>query len=179
MWLRMSDQIAARMTATLEAGMNQILTNMSRMCDTTAQAMSHDQVEGVRRITHQFIQQMNVSLGGQLSTLGTAMREAAQCQQAVNQQLLNAMNEVQQATEHAMQITRQNTEMILQLQSLCTQLDDQQTRRSQMLLTANEAGRQMTDSIVELNDSLQRMKHMLDQTAEHVQQLAQNEQEMP
>lgn len=174
MWVRMGDQIAARMAATMEAGMNNVLISMNRLCESASQTMSREQLEGVRRITNQFIQQMNVSLAGQLGSLSSAMRDNAESQNQTMQRLNTAMYEIQKATDHAMQLTQQNTEMILQLQSLCTQMDAQQTRRSQMLLSANDAGREMTESFEQLTQSMQNMKNAVDKAGEYVTELTQS-----
>ena len=86
----LAENVGSHVAASLEMAIGRAMAPLTQSLDTFIKCATREQVDGVRRIVGQFVQQMNTSLSSQMTALGDTM---------------NAVNQGQLQTQHNLQVT--------------------------------------------------------------------------
>lgn len=70
---RLAENVGNHVAASLEMAIGRAMAPLTQSLDTFIKCATREQVDGVRRIVGQFVQQMNTSLSGQMTALGDTM----------------------------------------------------------------------------------------------------------
>ncbi len=101
---RLAENVGNHVAASLEMAIGRAMAPLTQSLDTFIKCATREQVDGVRRIVGQFVQQMNTSLSGQMTALGDTMN-------AVNQGQLQTQKNLQTTLDaaRAMAATRRRS----------------------------------------------------------------------
>ena len=75
---RLAENVGNHVAASLEMAIGRAMAPLTQSLDTFIKCATREQVDGVRRIVGQFVQQMNTSLSGQMTALGDTMNAVNQ-----------------------------------------------------------------------------------------------------
>ncbi len=101
-----ADELGNRLAASMEMSVGRALHPVSVALENLIQGIASEQVEGVRRIVGQFVQQMNRSLAGQFETLAGTMQNLNDSQRVTQEQMRQTMVTSQALAEDARRIQR-------------------------------------------------------------------------
>lgn len=155
---RMAENVANHVAASLEMAVGRAMVPLTQSLDTFIQCATREQVDGVRRIVGQFVQQLNVTLNDQISTLGENMRVVTEAQKDTQKNLHNTIAAVQAMSNAAQEIQHATTEIAADMQ----QLSEDMAARTQAVGTAQDSADQLSVRIDNLSDSLRRMQLAVD-----------------
>ncbi len=159
---RMAQTIGNQMAASLEMALSQSMAPLNRTVDTFVRGATQDQAEAMRGVVHQFFQQMNASLNGQMSALADTMNMVNQGQVQTQKNLQSTLNTSQSMTENARMMQLVSSDIAKNLKEISQRLDQQLVEQDQRMSNAEEAGRQLADQLASLSDSLSRMQQAVD-----------------
>lgn len=155
---RMADNVAKHVSASLEMAVSRAMVPLTQSLDTFIQCATREQVDGVRRIVGQFVQQLNATLDDQIRSLGENMRMVTEAQKDTQKNLHNTLATVQAMSGAAQDIQQASNDIAANMQVLN---EDMQSR---MLSVSNaqDAADQLSARLENLNDSLRRMQLAVD-----------------
>ena len=160
--VRLAENVANHVAASLEMAVGRAMNPLTQSLDTFIQCATREQVDGVRRIVAQFVQQMNVSLNEQISALGESMRAVTEAQRDTQKNLHNTMAAAQTMSRDAENIQKSTAEIAQHMQYLSETMQAEQTERNAAITSAEEASHQLTARLENLSDSLRRMQLAVD-----------------
>lgn len=155
---RMADNVANHVSASLEMAVSRAMVPLTQSLDTFIQCATREQVDGVRRIVGQFVQQLNATLDDQIRSLGENMRMVTEAQKDTQKNLHNTLATVQAMSGAAQDIQQASNDIAANMQVLSENM------QSRMLSVSNaqEAADQLSARLENLNDSLRRMQLAVD-----------------
>ena len=160
--VRLAENVANHVAASLEMAVGRAMNPLTQSLDTFIQCATREQVDGVRRIVGQFVQQMNASLNEQITSLGETMRSVTEAQRDTQKNLHNTMAAAQTMSRDAETIQKSTSEIALHMQRLSEKLQAEQAERNDVITSAEEASHQLTVRLENLSDSLRRMQLAVD-----------------
>lgn len=160
--IQLAESIGTRVSASLEMALSRAMLPLTQSLDTFIKCATREQVDGVRRIVGQFVQQMNVSLGDQLKDLSGVICAVTEDQKENQRNLHNTMAAVQNMTENADLIRESSSEIAEQIATLRKELQDEQQKRAASIRNAEESSVQLAARIENLCESLRRMQLAVD-----------------
>lgn len=160
--LRLAESVGNHVAASLEAAVGRAMSPLTQSLDTFIKCATREQVDGVRRIVGQFVQQMNGTLNDQFTVLGQTVQAVTDAQRDTQKNLHNTMAAAQTMSKDAETIQKATAEIAVHMQRLCEELDAEKTQRNNSLLNAEEATQELAVRLSNLNDSLRRMQLAVD-----------------
>jgi len=160
--IQLAESIGTRVSASLEMALSRAMFPLTQSLDTFIKCATREQVDGVRRIVGQFVQQMNVSLGEQLKDLSGVICAVTEDQKENQRNLHNTMAAVQNMTKNADLIRESSSEIAEQIATLRKELQDEQQKRAASISNAEESSVQLAARIENLCESLRRMQLAVD-----------------
>lgn len=159
---RLAESVGNHVAASLEMAVGRAMNPLTQSLDTFIHCATREQVDGVRRIVGQFVQQMNTSLSEQFSSLGETVQAVTSVQRDVQKNLHNTMAAAQTMSRDAETIQKSTADIAAHMQQLCSDLQAERDERNHSLINAEEAGHQLAVRLENLNDSLRRMQLAVD-----------------
>jgi len=101
---RAADQISSQMAGAVEMAVSRAVHPLTMSLDNFIQGTSREQVEGVKRIVNQFMQQMNTSMSGQFSALADTLAMLNQNQIATHKNLQRTLAVAESLVEDAKRV---------------------------------------------------------------------------
>jgi hypothetical protein len=101
---RAADQISSQMAGAVEMAVSRAVHPLTMSLDNFIQGTSREQVEGVKRIVNQFMQQMNTSMSGQFSALADTLAMLNQNQTATHKNLQRTLAVAESLVEDARRV---------------------------------------------------------------------------
>lgn len=160
--MRLAENVANHVTASLEMAVSRAMDPLTQSLDTFIKCATHEQVDGVRRIVGQFVQQMNGTLNDQFTVLGQTVQAVTEAQRDTQKNLHNTMTAAQTMSKDAETIQKATAEAAAHMQRLCEELEAEHTQRSSSVVNAEEASQELAVRLTNLNDSLRRMQLAVD-----------------
>lgn len=160
--VHLAESIGNRVAASLEVAVGRAMSPLTQSLDMFIKCATHEQVDGVRRIVGQFVQQMNTTLNEQISMLGESMRTVAEAQRETQKNLHNTMVAAQAMSKDAESIQHATQQIATQINQLNSDLQAERNQRGETVDTAQQAGRQLATRIENLGDSLSRLQVAVD-----------------
>ncbi len=160
--MQMADRVAAYVANSLEMAVGRAMNPLTQSLDTFITCATREQVDGVRRIVGQFVQQMNTSLGDQLTELGTVMKAAADGQRETQKNLHNTMVAVQNMSHDAQAIQQSAGEISGRMQHLEEAMLQDEQKHLETVENAYQASQLLAQQLQELSDSLRFMQMAVD-----------------
>lgn len=159
---RLAENVGNHVAASLEMAVSRAMNPLTQSLDTFIKCATREQVDGVRRIVGQFVQQMNSSLDEQITALGESMRSVTEAQRETQKNLHNTMAAAQTMSKDAETIQKSTAEIAQHVQMLATDLGAERTQRNDAITGAEEASHQLAARLENLSDSLRRMQLAVD-----------------
>ena len=160
--VQLADTIGNRVSASLEMALSRAMMPLTQSLDTFIKCATREQVDGVRRIVGQFVQQLNTTLGDQLQDLNTIVSAVTDDQRNTQRNLHNTIAATQSMARDA-EIIRQSTGKIAEsIATLSEDLQNSSEKHKQENTDIENAGVQLAARIENLNESLRRMQLAVD-----------------
>ena len=159
---RLAESVGSHVAASLEMAISRAMNPFTQSLDTFIKCATREQVDGVRRIVGQFVQQMNVTLNEQITSLGENMRVVSEAQRDTQKNLHNTMAAAQTMAHDAETIQKTTAEIAQHMQYLSQTMQAERAERDEAITGAEEASHQLTARLENLNDSLRRMQLAVD-----------------
>ena len=154
----MTDAIAARISASLESAVGNAMYPLTRSLDQFIQGTTQTQVEGLKQITDRFIRQMNLTLDGQLTTLGDTITRVVHTQQESEQNLQSALALSREMVEDAKAIRKTGEAITGEMDRLYQDLQ----KREQNEDTLQSQAITLADQMESLSESVKKMQFAVD-----------------
>lgn len=146
----LAESVGNRIAATLEMALSRSMAPLTQSLDTFIKGATREQVEGLRQIVGQFVQQLNTSLGGQMTALGDTINAVNQGQVESQKNLQATLESARAMAQDARTLQQASAEIARQIQQLSAALD------------IHDESEALADQISELRESLGRMQTAVD-----------------
>lgn len=156
--IQLADVIGNRISSSLEMALARAMMPLTQSLDTFIKCATREQVDGVRRIVGQFVQQLNTTLGDQLSDLSNVISSVTEEQRNSQRNLHNTMAAAQNMSKDAESIRFSVALIAEQVKQLCDELNKEMQKREAEIENAEEASNHLAARIESLNESLHRMQ---------------------
>lgn len=156
--MHLAEKVGNHVASSLEMAVGRAMNPLTQSLDTFIKCATREQVDGVRRIVGQFVQQMNTSLGDQMSELGEVMRTAAETQRDTQKNLHNTMAAVQNMAHDAQSIEMSSAQIAEQMQQLAQKFEQDEKDRMERTDAARQASDELTQRLEQLSESLHYMQ---------------------
>lgn len=160
--MQLADAVGARVSSSLEMALSRAMMPLTQSLDTFIKCATREQVDGVRRIVGQFVQQLNTTLGDQLNDLGTVITAVTEDQRDTQRNLHNTMAAAQSMSKDAEIIRQSTADIAAQIKQLSEEMQKETEKRNAKMYAAEEASQHLTVRLENLNDSLRRMQLAVD-----------------
>lgn len=160
--MRVADAVGAKVAASFENALSRCMVPLNQSMDSFLRGATQEQVEGVRRIVGQFVQQLNQSLSGELASLGSAMDAVSESQLRTQQNLQSTLDAAQIMVENARRMQENSTVIA---QSMATWVEEMQhsgEAQQKSLGGVETQSRLLAEQLESLNASLKRMQQAVD-----------------
>lgn len=158
----LAESVGNHVAASLEMALGRAMSPLTQSLDTFIKGATQEQVEGVRRIVGQFVQQMNTSLNGQMTALGETMNIVNQGQLQTQQNLQSTLSAARAMAEDARNIQLASSEIAKRMRELSEEMQAMREERSNALGVAESSGLNLANQLEELTASLARMQQAVD-----------------
>ncbi len=159
----LAESMSNHIAASLEMAISRAMSPLTQSLDTFIKCATREQVDGVRRIVGQFVQQMNTSLSDQMIALGDTMRAVNQGQIQTQQNLQTTLDAARTMAQDAKAMQEASAEIARQMQLLNEEMENERARREGGLNAAQSASDNLTKQLEALSDSLGRMQAAVEQ----------------
>ena len=159
----LAESMSNHIAASLEMAISRAMSPLTQSLDTFIKCATREQVDGVRRIVGQFVQQMNTSLSDQMIALGDTMRAVNQGQIQTQQNLQTTLDAARAMAQDAKAMQEASAEIARQMQLLNEEMENERARREGGLNAAQSASDNLTKQLEALSDSLGRMQAAVEQ----------------
>lgn len=159
---RLAEGVGNRVAASVEMAVGRAMQPLSQSLDTFIKGATQEQMDGVRRIVNQFVQQMNASLSGQMTVLGDTMHLVNQGQLQTQQNLQTTMNTVHAMADDARVMQRASGDIARHMRDLSEELNRRADERERDISSAQEASATLSVQLEALTESLRRMQSAVD-----------------
>ena len=166
--MRVAENVANHVAASLEMAVGRAMNPLTQSLDTFIKCATREQVDGVRRIVGQFVQQMNTSLAEQMTDWGETIRTTADMQRETQKNLHNTLAAIQTMSADAQTICQSAANIAEQVRELDSNFSHENQLRNESLHTAEAANRELALQLESLSDSLKRMQLAVDALTEEL-----------
>lgn len=160
--VQLAESVGNRVAVSLEMALSRAMMPLTQSLDTFIKCATREQVDGVRRIVGQFVQQLNGTLGDQLNDLGATITAVTEDQRETQRNLHNTMAAAQSMSKDAESIRESTAAIAAQIRLLSEQIQAEYIRRNETVGNAEEASVHLAARIENLSDSLRRMQLAVD-----------------
>ncbi len=160
--MQLAENVGNRVSASLEMALSRAMMPLTQSLDTFIKCATREQVDGVRRIVGQFVQQLNTTLGDQLHDLGSVVSSVTEDQRETQRNLHNTMAAAQSMSKDAESIRQSAASIAEQMKLLSEEMQEEHERKSEKAGEAEAAGLHLAARIENLSDSLHRMQLAVD-----------------
>ena len=162
---RLAEGVGARMSSSLEMAVGRAMAPLTRSLDTFIQGATQEQMEGVKHIVSQFVKQLNISLSGQLDSLGDVMRKVGQDQLQTQQELMSTLEAAKAMAEDAQEMRQSCNEIAEQMRAWCEEARQTREERFQTAGDMEQRSDELAREIDALSFSLSQMRLAVDRFA--------------
>ena len=159
---RLAESVGSHVSASMEMALGRAMQPLTQSLDAFIKGATQEQVEGVRRIVGQFVQQMNTSLSGQMTVLGDTMHLVNQGQLQTQQNLQSTLNTARAMAEDARTIQRASGDIARHMHDLSEEMNRRSDERDNTIGAAENASLALSAQLEELTESLRRMQSAVD-----------------
>ena len=159
---RLAENVGNHIAASLEVAVGRAMAPLTQSLDTFIKCATREQVDGVRRIVGQFVQQLNASLNGQMTALGDTMTAVTKGQIQAQQNLKNALETSRSLAESAKSIQDSSAQVARTMKELSDALNAQRIEQNVGVDAARTAAENIAARLEALGESLGRMQSALD-----------------
>ena len=160
--VQLAESVGNHVAATLEMALSRAMLPLNQSLDTFIKCATREQVDGIRRLAAQFVQQMNLALGDQMRDLSTVVSAVTDDQRETQRNLHNTMVAAQTMARDAELIRTSTGEIADQIHQMSEELRADHQRRAESMNGVEEASIQLAARIENLNESLRRMQLAVD-----------------
>lgn len=160
--VRLAESVGNHVAASLEMALSRAMSPLQQSLDTFIKCATREQVDGVRRIVGQFVQQMNHSLSDQFTALGETMSIVNDGQMQTQANLQTTLEAARVMAQNAQTIERATAEIARQVQTLSASMQTECAQRESMARSAQTATEDMSAQLEALGRSLKRMQAAVD-----------------
>lgn len=160
--VQMADVIGKRVAASLEMAVGRAMQPLTQSLDVFIKGATQEQVDGVRRIVGQFVQQLNTSLGSQMTSLGDTMNLVNQGQLQTQQNLQNTLSVARTMTEDAHMMQAASNELAKRMQEWCDEVEHTQDERTRAMSAVEEKSMLLARQIDDLAISFATMRQAVE-----------------
>ena len=121
----LAESMSNHIAASLEMAIGRAMSPLTQSLDTFIKCATREQVDGVRRIVGQFVQQMNTSLSDQMTALGDTMRAVNQGQIQTQQNLQTTLDAARAMAQDAKAMQLASAEIARQMQLLNEEMENE------------------------------------------------------
>ena len=158
--------IGNHVAGALEMALGRAMHPLALSVDHFVKGASQEQIEGIRKIVEQFMQQMNASLDGQMTTLGHTMRLVNDGQLEAQQNVKHTLEVAEALAAEAQRIQEASREMVLRIKDRDDAADARQEAQATQENTAaqklEEANISLCAEVQSLTASVVQMRAVLD-----------------
>lgn len=159
---RLAESVGNHVAASLEMALGRAMAPLTQSLDTFIKGATQEQVEGVRRIVGQFVQQMNTSLNGQITALGETMSIVSKGQLQTQQNLQSTLNAARALSDDARVIRQASGEIAEQMRLFSQEIRLEREKRAQSAGTAEDADAALARRLEELTAALGQVRQSVD-----------------
>ncbi|MEG0125737.1 MAG: MotA/TolQ/ExbB proton channel family protein, partial [Clostridia bacterium] len=158
----LAENVGSHIAASLEVAIGRAMSPLTQSLDSFIKGATQEQVEGVRRIVGQFVQQLNTSLSGQMTALGETMNIVNQGQLQTQQNLQNTLGIARTMAEDARNMQQASASIAKQMQALCEDMQTLHRQRAQTFGAVENTSTTLSKQIEDLTASLANMQQAVD-----------------
>ena len=166
--LRLAESVANHISASLEMAVGRAMNPLTQSLDTFISCATREQVDGVRRIVGQFVQQMNVSVGEQMNGLSSLIKDVSETQREAQKNLHNTLAAIQTMSVDAQTIQQSTAGIAAEVQKVSEQMTAEREQRAETLSNAEKTAEDLARQLESLSSSLQRMQMAVDSLTEEL-----------
>lgn len=159
---RLAENVGNHVAASLEMALSRAMTPLTQSLDTFIKCATREQVDGVRRIVGQFVQQMNNSLSDQFTALGDTMGIVNEGQMQTQANLQTTLDAARAMAQDAQTIEHATGEIARQVQNMSIALQTECAQRENEVQSAQQAATVLAEQLEALAHSLKRMQTAVD-----------------
>ena len=160
--IQLAESVANHVASSLEMAVSRAMQPLTQSLDTFIQCATREQVDGVRRIVGQFVQQMNAQLGLQLTELSRTFTTVTENQRETQRSLHNTMAAAQSMARDAETIRQSVAEMTAVIQKQAADMNAHANENGELFENAGRASEQLMEAIQDLAASLRKMQVAVD-----------------
>lgn len=168
--MRVADTVGSKVAASFEAALARAMVPMSQSMDSFLRGATQEQVEGVRRIVGQFVQQLNTSLSGELTNLGHTINMVSESQQQSQENLQVTLDAAQAMAENARQMQEASSEIARKMTDWVDEMQSGSEERIRTLGGVEQQSQLLAQQLEALTASLARMQVKVDQLCDEMDQ---------
>ncbi|MEF9878634.1 MAG: MotA/TolQ/ExbB proton channel family protein [Clostridia bacterium] len=158
----LAENVGSHIAASLEVAIGRAMSPLTQSLDSFIKGATQEQVEGVRRIVGQFVQQLNTSLSGQMTALGETMNIVNQGQLQTQQNLQNTLGIARAMAEDARSMQQASANIAKQMQALCEDMQTLHRQRAQTFGAVENTSTTLSKQMDDLTASLANMQQAVD-----------------
>lgn len=160
--IQLADTVGNRVAASLEMAVSRAMAPLTQSLDTFMKCATREQVDGVRRIVGQFVQQMNTSLSDQMTALGDTMNVVNQGQLETQKNLQNTLNAARSMADDARVMQSASAEIAQHMRELSEEMQAGREERERTVDQAQSASVGLAEQMDSLAMSLRQMQDAVD-----------------
>ena len=139
----LAENVGNHVAASLEMAIGRAMAPLTQSLDTFIKCATREQVDGVRRIVGQFVQQMNTSLSGQMTALGDTMSAVNQGQLQTQRNLQTTLDAARAMAGDAQAIREASSEIARQMQAFVQEMQNERSSRAEALAAQKARARHL------------------------------------
>lgn len=160
--IQLADTVGNRVAASLEMAVSRAMAPLTQSLDTFIKCATREQVDGVRRIVGQFVQQMNTSLSDQMTALGDTMHVVNQGQLETQKNLQSTLDAVRSMADDARVMQSASAEIAQHMRELSDEMQASREERERTVDQVQSANIGLAEQMDSLAMSLRQMQDAVD-----------------
>ncbi len=153
---RAAENVGSHVAGVMELALSRAMHPLTLSMDNFIKGATQEQVEGIRKIVGQFVQQLNASLEGQMTALADTIRMVNQGQVQTQQNMQRTLDVSQRLAEDAKRIQEASHDIAAKMRDWNTEMDHRESER-------------VHGQLGSLTDSLLRMKVAVDELTQRME----------
>ncbi|MDD3334570.1 MAG: MotA/TolQ/ExbB proton channel family protein [Eubacteriales bacterium] len=158
----LAEAVGNRVAASLEIALGRAMAPLTQSLDSFIRGATQEQMEGIRRIVGQFVQQLNASLSGQMTSLGDTMALVNKEQLQTQQNLRNTLSAAQAMADDAHVMQQSSAEIAQLMKDWSDEVQRTQAQRFQSMADMEDRNQVLSMQIEKLTRSLSQMRQAVD-----------------
>lgn len=160
---RAAENVGNMLAGSLEMAVGRAMHPLTISLDNFIKGATQEQVEGVKKIVGQFIQQMNASLDGQMTALADTMRMVNQGQLQTQQNWQRTLQAAELLAADARRIHEASQEIAQRMHNLSQEMLSEQEARANSTAAMGAMGMPLQEEMESLTASLAGMARVVDE----------------